>query len=131
MAPDWIKTYTGKRIVQVYAKRYGVHKLGAINELRLLGVEITPEYENQIKQSLEFLRLERKQRKENNKLALEIDYDSDSDDTFAYIAGYTSGGCPYGITHEEMAKLDEKEENELQWEILFGEIDLYQNGHGF
>ena len=24
------------------------------------------------------------------------------DDTFYYIAGYTSGGAPYGITWEEM-----------------------------
>jgi hypothetical protein len=27
---------------------------------------------------------------------------SDSDDTFYYIAGYTPGGAPYGVTWEEM-----------------------------
>lgn len=26
----------------------------------------------------------------------------DSDDTFFYIAGYTSGGAPYGVTWAEM-----------------------------
>ena len=26
----------------------------------------------------------------------------DQDDTFYYIAGYTSGGEPYGVTWEEM-----------------------------
>jgi len=26
----------------------------------------------------------------------------DSDDTFAFIAGYTSGGAPYGTTWEEL-----------------------------
>lgn len=26
----------------------------------------------------------------------------DKDDTFYYIAGYTSGGAPYGVTWEEM-----------------------------
>lgn len=26
----------------------------------------------------------------------------ESDETFAFIAGYTSGGAPYGITWEEM-----------------------------
>ena len=26
----------------------------------------------------------------------------DQDDTFYYIAGYTSGGAPYGVTWEEM-----------------------------
>jgi hypothetical protein len=28
----------------------------------------------------------------------------DSDENFAFIAGYTSGGAPYGLTHEEMAE---------------------------
>lgn len=26
----------------------------------------------------------------------------DSDEHFAYIAGYTEGGAPYGVTYEEM-----------------------------
>lgn len=30
------------------------------------------------------------------------------DDRFAYIAGYTSGGAPYGITWEEQEKLDRR-----------------------
>ena len=30
----------------------------------------------------------------------------DSDDTFAFIAGYTSGGVPYGITWEEMEAIE-------------------------
>jgi len=30
----------------------------------------------------------------------------DSDENFAFIAGYTSGGAPYGLTHEEMAELE-------------------------
>ena len=28
-------------------------------------------------------------------------FSEDSDETFSFIAGYTSGGCPYGITWEE------------------------------
>ena len=28
----------------------------------------------------------------------------ESDETFAFIAGYTSGGAPYGITWEEWAE---------------------------
>lgn len=35
---------------------------------------------------------------------------SDSDENFAFIAGYTSGGAPFGLTHEEMNELI-KEEN--------------------
>jgi hypothetical protein len=30
------------------------------------------------------------------------DYDADSDDTFAYIAGYTPGGAPYGVRRQEL-----------------------------
>jgi hypothetical protein len=37
----------------------------------------------------------------------------DRDDNFAFIAGYTSGGAPYGLTHEEMAEL-EKENNKTE-----------------
>lgn len=29
-------------------------------------------------------------------------FHEDQDDTFYYIAGYTSGGAPYGVTWEEM-----------------------------
>ena len=30
----------------------------------------------------------------------------ESDETFAFIAGYTSGGVPYGITWEEMNEIE-------------------------
>lgn len=33
-----------------------------------------------------------------------------SDDNFAYIAGYTSGGAPYGITWEEWEKFEKNEQ---------------------
>lgn len=32
----------------------------------------------------------------------EFDDVIESDETFAFIAGYTSGGFPYGVTWEEM-----------------------------
>jgi len=43
----------------------------------------------------------KKGRSLKNVLMLHDDY-PDSDDTFLYIAGYTSGGAPYGVTWEEM-----------------------------
>lgn len=33
----------------------------------------------------------------------------ESDDTFAFIAGYTSGGAPYGVTWEEMEEIGRKD----------------------
>ncbi len=32
----------------------------------------------------------------------------ESDETFAFIAGYTPGGAPYGVTWEEWERADEQ-----------------------
>lgn len=38
------------------------------------------------------------------------------DDTFAFIAGYTSGGAPYGMAWEEMEEIKRKENKEMEKE---------------
>lgn len=38
-ASHWIKTYNGKSLVNGYAKRYGLDKLCAIKELRMLALK--------------------------------------------------------------------------------------------
>lgn len=49
----------------------------------------------------------------------------ESDDTFAFIAGYTSGGAPYGITWEEMEEIERKENKEMEKTIRYvDDIDL-------
>lgn len=110
-AAEWVKTYSGKRIVQGYAKRYGVDKLCAVKELRLIGIEISEEYENQLRQSIEVLKRQRQLRKDKKEQELNSISEFNSDENFAFITGYTSGGFPYGITHEEM---EEIENNELK-----------------
>ena len=56
-----------------------------------------------VMQRAEQLRLERKRREREEK-ELQAFYDRfpNSNDYFYYIAGYTPGGAPYGITWEEM-----------------------------
>lgn len=44
----------------------------------------------------------RKRRKKKKAETAQLDFNSDQDDNFFFIAGYTSGGAPYGITWEEM-----------------------------
>ena len=105
-AAEWVKTYSGKRIVHGYAKRYGVDKLCAVKELRLIGIEISEEYENQLRQSIEALKKQRQFKKYKKEQELNSLSGFDSDENFAFIAGYTSGGFPYGITHEEMEEID-------------------------
>ena len=46
-AKNWIKTYSGNNIVKGYSKKYSVDKLCAFKELRMIGVEISEEYEKQ------------------------------------------------------------------------------------
>lgn len=108
-ATEWVKTYSGKHIVRSYAKHYGVDKLCAIFELRLLGIEISEEYENQIRLVIEAIVKQRQFRKDKKEQESNSFSESDSDENFAFIAGYTSGGAPYGITHEEMEEINKKE----------------------
>ena len=53
---------------------------------------------------------ERKNRKLKKERKAE-DVEFDSDENFAFIVGYTSGGAPYGSIHEETNEI-EKENNE-------------------
>jgi hypothetical protein len=104
-ARDWIKTYTGKHIVKGYAKHYAVDLLCAIAELRMLGVAISDGYVEAVKRSMADKALQQKKRKEVKARKSELNDDT-SDEHFAYIAGYTSGGAPYGITWEQMKNMD-------------------------
>ena len=44
-------------------------------------------------------------KKSSKKRNQEFDDIIELDETFAFIAGYTSGGFPYGVTWEEMEKV--------------------------
>lgn len=45
-------------------------------------------------------------KKSSKKRAAELFLEPESDDYFAYIAGYTPGGAPYGITWEEQEEIE-------------------------
>lgn len=111
-AKSWIKAYSGNNIVKGYSKKYSVDKLCAVKELRMIGVEISEEYERQLINSMEALRQQRlsfKKKRENDLKAL---CEFESDENFAMILGFTTGGFPYGVTHEEMEEITI--ENEIE-----------------
>lgn len=58
-AKKWIKTYSGNNIVKGYSKKYSVDKLCSVIELRMIGVEISVEYEKQLINSMEALSQQR------------------------------------------------------------------------
>ena len=85
IGPQFIAENKGKRLVRGYMRRFGVDRLCAVLELNILGKNlpipvIVP-------------------KKKQNPIE---EFNPDSDATFAFIAGYTSGGAPYGVTWEEM-----------------------------
>lgn len=70
-AKHWIRNYSGKNKVKGYSKKYGVDKLCAVKELRLIGVDIPVEYENKLRESLEATRKYR--------LAVKLKHENQSD----------------------------------------------------
>jgi len=62
-ARTWLPTYHGQNIVRGYARWYAVDLLCAIKELRLLGVQVSEEYEARIRESMEQRALARRKRR--------------------------------------------------------------------
>ena len=58
-----------------------------------------------------------KKRKRRTEIDI-LDIDPFHDETFFYIAGYTSGGAPYGITWEEAAAQGILTEEEMEGRFL-------------
>jgi hypothetical protein len=100
-ARQWVLTYEGAHIVRAYRRRFKIDPVCALRDLEEIGA-LSPEKLETLK-AAESVRLEQKRReREHKKERDQLDRFPDSDDTFFFIAGYTSGGAPYGITWAEM-----------------------------
>lgn len=88
-APKFVAGYAGKSLVRGYMRWFGVDRTCAVRELIELGVPV-PASSLPVNQPPA-------KRKETVGEALELE----SDEHFAFIAGCTSGGAPYGTTWEE------------------------------
>lgn len=110
-ARKWLVNYSGEDILKAYRKKFATDRMQTIHELQLLGVTVTDEQIAREKRAVAAYmqqqkakkarrrarRAERKAAKESVSL-----FHTDQDDNFFFIAGYTSGGAPYGVTWEEM-----------------------------
>ena len=99
-AKSWMEKYPGQNLVKGYRKHFGVSIICAAIELKMLGVEINPEYIEKHKLD-EAARSKANEQRKLLKAEKEQDLLFDSDETFYFIAGYTSNGFPYGITWDE------------------------------
>ena len=95
-------------VVKAYRKKFNVDNICAMRELCMLKV-LSPE-----KQKAYEERLLKRQRKRQRKKEPQMDFNPDQDERFFFIAGYTSGGVPYGVTWEEEAAIEGITEDELR-----------------
>jgi len=99
-ARKWLPTYEGTKIVRAYRDKFHVDTACAVRELQEIGYEFQPGYVDNLLKA-EAVRIEQlKAKKEGKRLTEE--HNDWQDDRFYFIAGYTSGGAPYGVTWEEM-----------------------------
>lgn len=101
-AKYWLTKYEGKSIVRGYSKHFGVTKICAVIELRMLGHEISEKYLEKLKaDELQKQRLAEK-RKREKELNLSNSMHQYSDDTFYFISGHTSNDILYGLKYDEL-----------------------------
>ena len=99
-AGSWLMKFSGKNVVRSYANWFGVDLLCAAKELSLCGVAVDPAYVAQFETTF----ASRSNRRQKQPVAepQSVGYGVDWDENFAYIAGRTEAGFPYGITWEEL-----------------------------
>lgn len=99
-AVQWVDSHWGKpaNMLRKYRRTFGVDWGCAIAELQVLGVVFPPEYLNQLRVTIAHQFADEKRYEPITLAGFSSDSDDGpcSDDTFAFIAGYTSGGVPYG-----------------------------------
>jgi hypothetical protein len=77
---EWVKTFNGKNIIKGYAKWFGVDSICAITELKIIGVLIPENLENQIRKSYKS-RIELKNKRKKQKELERMEWD----DNFEFI----------------------------------------------
>lgn len=101
---QWLLTYTGspKKMNKHYRERFHVDAVTAAKDLQELGVNYTQEQLDQIKQAEEQRLRQRRMEREAKERERLAELYEDCDDRFAFIAGYTDGGAPFGVMWEEV-----------------------------
>lgn len=98
----WIAKYEGENIFKAYRKHFHVDRMTAYNEMKKLGYDFSDEETKKIMKAEEDHQKAVARRREKKRQERIENFYQDCDDRFFYIAGYTSGGAPYGVTWEEM-----------------------------
>ncbi len=97
-AKPWLASYRGKNLVRGYTTWFGVDDVCAMVELRKLGVGIPDERLEQARNAEQARATHRARQGEKYRAGSST---PEWDDEFAFIAGYTQGGAPYGIRWDD------------------------------
>ena len=96
------------QLIRRYSSWFYVSPETAIEELRLLGIDITRQDVKAFKKSAAVIKQAKRKRRERfraeKKQARALPGDSLFDETYAFIVDYTEAGFPIGVTWEEMEK---------------------------
>lgn len=93
-------------VIKAYRQKFHVDRECAMRELCMLKV-LSPEKQKVYEEQLSAKDRRRKEKREARKAAKELErFNPDQDENFFFIAGYTSGGAPYGVTWEEAAEIE-------------------------
>ncbi len=100
-------------MLRKYRKEFHVDRECAISELTALGIRFDDEYLSRLRRTVHGQFADEKKHSPICREDFDLYHgiEPESDDFFAYIAGYTSGGAPFGITWEEMEELERREED--------------------
>src|SRR2546425_246097 len=99
----WLRSFSGTRVVPSYARWFGVDLICAAKQLQILGMRFSPEYLGALRRTAA---ARARHCRDVPKGAKAVDIEPARNQKFAYIAGYTEAGLPFGITWEETAGLD-------------------------
>ena len=107
-ARKWLASYDGDNVLKAYRKKFATDRMQALAELQLLGLTFTDEQIAAEKRAVQAYaqqqrakKLKRRAKRRAAKRQAELQ-NPDQNDYFYFIAGYTSGGAPYGVTWEQM-----------------------------
>ena len=106
-ARHWLATQRGRSSVQIakaYRKRFGVDWPCALQELASLGIHLDAEWVANLRRTLDGALRSRARMRELRAQAEAETAQPDANAQFAFIAGYTENGVPFGVTWEEWSQ---------------------------
>jgi hypothetical protein len=97
-ARAWIESGPKKVHVRTYARRFGVNRYTAYQDLRAIGFPLTPEEE---RWAIRPAKTPKRRKPAHDPDEGLFRWEEDAGGRLIWVMGYTSGGAPYGLTKDE------------------------------